>query len=132
MAKKQNTPKDSLHKGHGKDSELISKVIVNEVEKGTGLSYDQLKASYSETQLFYTVLQYVTTTKRAVCEAFDMTIANNCWNKKKFQEEGILVQSKDKYRCPSSKRWANVLSTNKSEFERLTQSSSNQIEIPFE
>lgn len=126
-----NTPKVSLHKGHGKDSELISKFIINEVEKGTGLSYAQLKASYSEIQLFYTTLKYVTTTKRAVCKAFGMEIANNCRNKRKFEEEGILVQSKDKYRCPSSKRWANVLSTNKSEFERLTQSSSNQIEIPF-
>ncbi len=129
MENKTNT--SQVQKGQSKDSEFISKIIINEVEKGTGLSYDQLKAQYNEIQLFYTALQYVTTTKRALCKAFNIEIPNNCRNKRKFEKAGILVQSKDKYRCPSSGHLANVLSTNPAEFDKLNQPRSVQLKMNF-
>jgi hypothetical protein len=119
MAKKQNTPKDSLHKGQSKDKHLVVIYIRSIVEKATGKSLSELKQMYSEEKLFFEALRYITTTKKAICEAMQIPIEAACRYKRNLEDLGILVESADNFRCPFTGEEAKLLSTNPKEFERL-------------
>jgi hypothetical protein len=127
MNKPLDTPVNSLYKGQGKDLNL--QFIVNQVEKGTGLSFSELKKQYSEEYLFFLALKHITTTKKALCTAFNIPVEAGCRYKRALEKEGLLVQSIDKIVCPFTKHQAHLISTSSQEFDRLLKSKSNQLKM---
>lgn len=103
--------------------------IIKKVEKGTGLSIQELRIIHSEKSLFYESLKYVSTTNRSLCMALDLTIANCCRYKGEFEKAGLLVQSVDKYVCRNSGDMAHLLTTNSNKFDDLLKS--NQLKFDF-
>lgn len=101
----------------------VIEFIQTEVELGTGLSFSQLKSNYNEELLFFLALQYVTTTKKALCSAMQIPIEAGCRYKRKFEKSGLLVQSKDLVICPYTRHKAYLISTNSKEFNKLKVSS---------
>lgn len=129
MNKPLNTPVNSLHKRQSKDKYLTLQFIVKQVEKGTGLSFTELKKQYSEEYLFNLALQHVTTTKKALCTALNIPVEAGCRYKRTLEKEGNLVQSIDEVYCPFTKHPAHLISTNPKEFERLRKSNTNQLSL---
>ena len=129
MNKPLNTPVNSLHKRQSKDKNLTLQFIVKQVEKGTGLSFSELKKHYSEEHLFNIALQHVTTTKKALCTALNIPVEAGCRYKRTLEKEGYLVQSIDEVYCPFTKHPAHLISTNPKEFERLRKSNTNQLSL---
>jgi hypothetical protein len=124
-----NTSNNPSHKRQSKDKILTLQFIVNQVEKGTGLSLTELKKQYSNEHLFSLALKHVTTTKKALCTAFNIPIEAGCRRKRALEKEGNLVQSIDEVICPFTKHKAHVISTNPNEFERLLKSNTNQTNL---
>lgn len=124
-----NSPKVFLHKGRHKDKNLTLQYIVKQVEKGTGLSYSELKKQYSSENLFSLALKYTTTTKKALCTALNIPVEAGCRYKRTLEKEGNLVQSIDEVICPFTKHPAHLISTNPNEFERLLKSNTNQLNL---
>ena len=112
-----------------KDKQLLLNNIVNTAEKGTGYSLIELKEMYSEKDLFYIALKYVTSTKKAICKAFDITLENACRYKRLLEQQQKLVQSSYKVYCPFTGCLANLLSTNPNEFDKLCKISTNQLNL---
>lgn len=129
MNKPLNTPDNSLHKRQTKDKYLTLQYIIKQVEKGTGLSFSELKKQYSEEHLFSLALKHVTTTKKALCTAFNIPVEAGCRYKRTLEKEGNLVQSIDEVFCPFTKHPAHLISTNPKEFERLLKSNTNQLSL---
>jgi len=125
----QNSPKVFSDKEQGKDTFLTLQFIIKQVEKGTGLSLLELKKQYSEEQLFTLALKHVTSTKKAICTAFNIPVEAGCRYKRTIEKEGNLVQSIDVVICPFTKHPAHLISTNPKEFERLLKSNSNQLNL---
>jgi hypothetical protein len=123
-----NSPQ-SFGKGQGKDKYLALQFIVKEVEKGTGLSYADLKRQYSEEHLFFIALKHITTTKKALCTGFNIPVEAGCRYKRALEKSGSLVQSIDEVICPFTKHPAHLISTNPKEFERLLKSNTNQLSL---
>lgn len=126
--KQLNSPK-SFAKGQGKDKNLILQYIVKQVENSTRLSYLELKKKYSEEQLFTLALNHITTTKKALCTAFNIPIEAGCRYKRTLEKDGRLVQSIDEVICPFTKYPAHLISTNPNEFDRLLKSNNNQLNL---
>lgn len=122
-----NTTKDSFLKTQYKDKDLTLQFIVKQVEKGTGLSFLELKKQYSEERLFSLALRHVTTTKKALCKALLINIDNACRYKRSLEIDGLLVQSIDKVICPFTKHSAHLISTNSKKFEKLLKSNTKQL-----
>lgn len=122
----KNTNNNPLYKRQGKDKKLALHHIINKVEKGTGLSCSELKKQYSEEYLFFLALKHVTTTKKALCTAFNIPVEAGCRYKRTLEKEGNLVQSIEEVICPYTKYPAHLISTNPKEFERLLKSNTNQ------
>jgi len=112
---------------NGKGKKEVLNFIKTQVEKGTGLNLTELRKKYSEDVLFFIGLKYVTTTKKALCKALNIEVDNACRHKRKYELEGLLVQSNDDVLCPYSTKYARLLSTNPNEFEWLTYS--NQLKL---
>jgi hypothetical protein len=113
-------PNNSFWAGnYSKDTMLHLNYIIRRVKIETGKSLLELKMSFDEERLFNTVLQFVTTTKKAVCEAFSIPVENACRYKRKLELEGLLVESFFQASCPVTNNPAKLLSTNRDEFERL-------------
>lgn len=129
MNKPLNTPVNSLHKRQGKDKYLTLQSIVNQVEKGAGLSLSELKTQYSEELLFAIALKHVTTTKKALCTALNIPVEAGCRYKRTLEIEGNLIQSIDEVTCPFTKHPAHLISTNPTEFERLLKSNTIQLNL---
>lgn len=119
MNKPSKTPVNSLKRSSIKDKKLTLNFIVKQVEKGTGHKLSDLKENYSEEQLFFTALKFVTTTKKAVCTALGIPVEAGCRYKRALEQCGQLVQSNDKVFCPITNHPAHLISTNHKEFNRL-------------
>lgn len=124
-----NTSVNSLHKRQSKDKNLTLQFIVNQVEKGTGLSFSELKRQYSEEHLFSLALKHITTTKKALCTAFNIPVEAGCRYKRTLEKEGNLVQSIDEVICPFTKHQAHLISTNPKEFDKLLKSNIKQLNL---
>lgn len=111
------------------DKKLTVQFIINQVEKGTGLSLSELKKQYSEEHLFAIALRHVTTTKKALCTSLKIPIEAGCRYKRSLEKNGNLVQSVDEVICPITKYPAHLISTNPKEFERLLKSNTNQLNL---
>ena len=129
MVKTLKTPGNSLHKRQYKDKYLTIQFIINQVEKGTGLSISELKKQYSEDTLFAIALKHVTTTKKALCTALNIPVEAGCRYKRTLEKRGSLIQSIDEVICPFTKHQAHLISTNPKEFERLLKSNTNQLNL---
>lgn len=115
---------------HYKDKDLVVIYIRSVVEKATGKSLSELKQMYSEERLFFEALRYITTTKKAICEALQIPVEAACRYKRHYEELGLLVESADEFRCPFTGAEAKLLSTNPQEFERLKVSKTdNQLKM---
>jgi len=110
---------NSFGREQGKDKELVIQSIINQVEKGTGLTLLELKQQYKEEYLFYIGLKHVTTTKKVFCKALDIPVEAGCRYKRKLEKNGHLVQSINKVVCPYTKDYAHKISTNPNEFAEL-------------
>lgn len=124
-----NSPVNSLLNKQSKDKQLTIKYIISQVEKGAGLSYKELKIGYSEEKLFSKALEHVTTTKKALCTALSIPVEAGCRYKRELEKNGLLVQSIDEVICPFTKFPAHLISTNPKEFERLTKSTTTQLNL---
>jgi hypothetical protein len=129
MTNALNTPVNSLLNRQSKGKQFILRSIIRKVEKGIGLSYPDLKKQYSEERLFKEALKHVTTTKKALCTAFDIPIEAGCRDKRELEKCGLLVQSIDEVICPLTKFPAHLISTNPKEFERLRKTNTNQLQL---
>lgn len=128
--KNQNNKANAFqHKRLVQDKQLVLQFIVNQVEKGTGLSISELKKQYSEETLFAVALKHVTTTKKAFCTALNIPVEAGCRYKRSLEKDGSLVQSIDEVICPFTKHSAHLISTNPKEFARLLKSKSNQTKL---
>lgn len=115
---------------HHKDREKILQSIRNRIEIATGKSISQLKSEHAEHSLFFFALQYVTTTKKALCEALDIPVEGACRYKRSAEKGDFLVQSTDKFTCPFTGRLAHKISTNPAEFNNLRQTVDTQLSLP--
>ena len=129
MKKQNNKANTFQYKRQLQDKNLTLQYIVKQVEKGTGLSFSELKKQYSEEHLFTLALKHVTTTKKALCTAFNIPVEAGCRYKRTLEKEGNLVQSIDEVICPFTKHPAHSISTNPKEFERLLKSNTNQVNL---
>jgi hypothetical protein len=129
MNKPLTPPVNSLLKRRCKDRSLTLQYIIKQVEKGTGLSLSELKKQYLEEHLFALALKHVTTTKKALCTAFNIPVEAGCRYKRTLEKEGNLVQSINQVICPFTKHPAHLISTNPKEFERLQKSNTNQLNL---
>tara|TARA_R110000851_G_scaffold315319_1_gene477740 strand:- start:5213 stop:5608 length:396 start_codon:yes stop_codon:yes gene_type:complete len=111
------------------DRILYLKFIIKQVEKGTGLSFSELKNKYSEEHLFAIALKHVTTTKKALCTAFNIPIEAGCRYKRTLEKNANLVQSIDTVICPFTDNPAHLISTNTKEFEKLLKSNTIQLNL---
>lgn len=118
-----------LESGQGKGRFFVLNSIISKVEKGTGKKLRELKKMYSEDYLFQIGLKYVTTTKKAYCEALQIPVEAGCRYKRALEKEGLLVQSIDEVFCPLTNHLAHLISTNSEEFDRLLKSKSNQLKL---
>lgn len=118
-----------LQKGQVKDKALVLQSIIKQVEKGTGLTFRQLKSKYSEDKLFALGLRHVTTTKKAYCTAMKIPVEAGCRYKRNLEKAGLLVQSIDEVICPFTKHPAHLISTNRQVFETLLKSKSTQTKL---
>lgn len=124
-----NMPPKSLFLAGHKDRKLTVRLIVQHVEKCSGLSLKQLKERYPEDKLFFVALQYVTTTKKALCTAMDIPVEAGCRYKRSLEDAGLLVESKDEFACPFTGWQAKLISTNPTEFDNLNTSKSKQVKM---
>lgn len=123
----KNNHRNSPNKSQSEDTTLIINFIKSEVEKGTGLTYEELKEKYLEEELFYVALRYVTTTKKVICMSMEIPVEAGCRYKRNYEKSGLLRQSNFDTVCPYTKHFAKLISTNPDEFERLT--NTNQLTI---
>jgi hypothetical protein len=129
MVKTLKTPSNSLTIKRRKDKNFNLQSIIKDVERGTNLSISELKRNYSEDKLFAIALKHVTTTKKAICTAFNIPIEAGCRYKRTLEKDGNLIQSIDEVICPYTKHPAHLISTNPEEFERLLKSNNNQTKL---
>lgn len=122
-------PKSLLIVAENKDRKLTIRLIIQHVEKCSGLSLKQLKERYPEDKLFFVGLQYVTTTKKAFCMAMDIPVEAGCRYKRSLEDAGLLVESDDDFACPYTGWLAKLISTNPAEFDQLKKSKSSQIKL---
>lgn len=112
-----------------KDKTLVLNFIRTKVEKGTGLTFLELKRQYKEEQLFYISLKHITTTKKALCSAMQIPVEAGCRYKRTLEKCGLLVQSVDEVICPYTKHMAYLITTNPNKFMELRQSKSKQLSL---
>jgi len=123
----ENNHKNSPNKRQSEDTTLIINFIKSKVEKGTGLTYEELKEAYFEEELFYFALKHVTTTKKGICTAMEIPVEAGCRYKRHYEKEGLLKQSNYDVVCPITKHFARLISTNPDEFDGLT--NTNQLTL---
>ncbi|MBU7570304.1 MAG: hypothetical protein KAF41_06590 [Flavobacterium sp.] len=123
----ESNHKNSPNKRQGEDTTLIINFIKSKVEQGTGLTFQQIKETHLEEELFYIALKYVATTKKAICTAMGIPVEAGCRYKRKLEKEGLLMQSTYDTVCPITKHNARLISTNPDEFEDLT--NTNQLTL---
>lgn len=94
-----------------KEKALYIAYLQKEVLNAFNISFETFM-TYNEDVRFLKALSKVTTTKRAICLAFEIRIDNACRYKKTLHEQGVLKQSEKKQFCKHSGHKAHYLSTN--------------------
>jgi hypothetical protein len=129
MANNQLTSRLLSLKGIRKDRQNTVLFIRNLIEKTTEVGFSRLVEEYPEDKRYRLALNHITTSNKAICEALDIPVEAGCRYKKHLEDDGLLVASVDKFECPYTGEMVQFLSTNPSEFERLTKSVSNQLNL---
>ena len=122
-----NSPKS--FKQVSKDRQKVVQFIRNLIENATDKPFSQLLVEYSDINRYYLALQYVTTSKKAVCEAMEIPVEAGTWYKADLESSNSLVASKDAFRCPYTGEMVQFLSTNPAEFERLRKTNDTQLKM---
>lgn len=125
----RNSLKVFLEGRQAQGKKFTNALIIHSIEKGTGRKLTELRKTYSEDALFKLSLQFVTTTKKALCTALNIPVEAGCRYKRSLEKEGKLVQSIDEFICPITKHPAHLISTNPNEFESLLKSNSSQLNL---
>jgi hypothetical protein len=107
--------KPAFQKEQGKGKQFIIQFLRKEIEAKTGLSITELKNKYTQEHLFYEALKYVTTTKKALCEALLLPVEGSCRYKRKKEKIGLLKEVK-KVNCPLTGHEAWTLTTDEKLF----------------
>lgn len=118
---------DTKHASPDNDLKSLIDHLRKQIENGSRKSIQALIEENSEDRLFYLGAYYVTTTKKALCEAIRVPVEAACRHKRKFEKEGKLKQSEADVICPVTKHPARLISTNPNEFDKLD--NSNQLKI---
>lgn len=113
----------------GQHRAQVVTLIRQELQKATGLTLEQLREQHNEKSLFFEAFRHVTTTKKAMVAAIEIPVEAGCRYKRMFEEDGLMVQSKEKYLCPFTKYKANLLTANPDEFGNLTKTNTNQLPL---
>lgn len=129
MNNKEKARPESPAMNTSKDKKLALQSIRNQIEKATGNTLSELKHTYTENKLFFIGLKYVTTSKKAICEALNIPIEAGCRYKRKYEKTGTLVESIDQKQCPYTHHSAHLISTNPDEFERLQSPKVKQLSL---
>jgi hypothetical protein len=111
---------DSLKKEQGKNRQLFIQFLRKEIESKSGLSISELKNRYTQEQLFFEALKYVTTTKKALCEALLIPVEGTCRYKRNSEKVGLLKEVK-KINCPFTGRKAWTITTDENQFPQSSQ-----------
>lgn len=122
---KHRTPFKDLNK----DKQFFINSIQKTLEKALNKSLYQLRKENREDVLYYLALRYVTTTNKAICEAFNIPVEAGTRYKRALEKAGLLVQSIDEFICPYTLHKAHLLSTNPKEFAKLQKSNSRQLNL---
>ncbi|MCS4226421.1 hypothetical protein [Sphingobacterium sp. BIGb0165] len=117
-----------LSKKHLNKKTLMN-TIITVIERYTKKDIDSLKKELKEEELFFLGLRYLTTTKKAYCQALGIPIEAACRYKRTFEKKGLLVQSSYKIVCPYTGHLAHLISTNPVEFDNLKRIKVNQLSL---
>jgi hypothetical protein len=126
---KNLTPSDKSLTRQVKDKNSILEHIRKQIEKGTGKTIAELKKEYAEDKLFALALNYVTTTKKALCMALGIPVEGACRYIRRAEKSGALVQSVERYYCPFTKHLAHKITTNPDEFTELQKPRYTQLSL---
>ncbi len=108
----------------GKGKQLYMEYLKDKVLENVGLTLDEFVDSYPEDKRFQIALKVVTSTKKSICEMFDIPVEAGCRYKRDLEKRGLLMQSIETVICPYTKHQAHLLSCDPSMFSYL--SSTNQ------
>lgn len=72
--------------------------------------------SQPETTIFYKALKVQPATKKAICKAFFLNIDSMCRRKRMFELNGKLQQSRKKFVCQYTGKFAHLLTTDNTLF----------------
>jgi hypothetical protein len=106
----------------------LLKFIRKEVVKQSKTGFKTI-LSYPEIKRYHLGLKYITTSNKAICEALNIPVEAGTRYKAELEENQNLVASIDKFQCPYTKEYVQFLSTNPLEFERITKSKINQLNM---
>ena len=118
---------NNLDNWRNKDKQLYLVFLRRIVLENLQLTFEELHEKHSEDWVFYNALRFVTTTKKALCEALKIPVEAGCRYKRDLEKRGLLVQSVEEKICPYTKHPAHLLSTNPDEFDALLMS--NQLNL---
>ncbi|MES2806734.1 MAG: hypothetical protein V4652_14315 [Bacteroidota bacterium] len=103
-------------------------IIRKEILERSNLAFETI-LKLPEWKRYYLGLQYVTTSNNAICKALDVPIEAGTRYKAELESNYNLVASLDKFKCDYTGEYVQFLSTNPEEFERLTKSNTNQLNL---
>lgn len=131
----QNYNKNDLNFPHRFSSKktlskkMLMDSIIAVIESCAGENIDSLKKELKEEELFFLGLKFLTTTKKAYCQALGIPIEAACRYKRTFEKKGLLVQSSYKIVCPYTGHLAHLISTNPTEFDNLKKTRFRQLSL---
>lgn len=98
------------HKERYEVRKIILHYIRQAIEKGSGMSIEEMRKQYSEDRFFYEALKHLSTTKKALCEAIRMPVENACRYKRYYERAGLLWEVTQTY-CPFTRHLAWTITT---------------------
>lgn len=103
-------------------------LIRNEIIKKSNLHFEVI-LRLIERNRYYLGLQHITTSNNAICQALKIPVEAGTRYKAELESNNHLVASIDKFICPYTGEYVQFLSSNPEEFDRLTKSSTNQLNL---
>lgn len=117
-------------KNLNKDKLFTLKIARDYLETVANTSIEKIRNEYSELKAYELVLRYFTTSNKIVCEVMQIPVEAGTRYKANLEKKGLLIASKDTYRCPFTGEMVSFLSTNPNEFGKLAASKKdNQLEL---
>lgn len=113
-------PKISLSKiRKEQDKKIYIDFLRKTVLQKLGTTYNELKANYTQERIFFLALQHVTTPKKDICLAFGLEVEKMCFEKRKLEKAGLLVQTYKRYKTKCTTGEAHYLTTDPAKFHDI-------------